>query len=488
MNRTLLSLMFVGLVASSGIYANVNPDGSFSQSIPIKLPPAKLTPEISLEYNSHAGNGMLGVGWQLSGIPFIKRVNYTSAISYTTNADTFAASDDGILVLQGTGDYFSKAESFTKYTPVGSCNGPCSWVAKTKSGLTLYFGNTTDSYIDAVGKNAARVWALSKVEDRNGNGYEVSYEKDTQNGDYYPALIRSYGPGVSTYDTVEFSTATRSDDSSSYADGALERMDRVLTRIKVKRGGTLIRQYDLSYANGTATGRSRLTSVQEFGSNGSSTLLKQEFSWQEGTTHLQPPLTAWGTGFAQDGNQQLGDFNGDGKTDILRFRSDGSVDVWVSSGSGFPTMVSWGTGFAQDANQRLADFNGDGKTDVLRFRSNGAACVMLSTGLRFSEETTWETGFAQDEHQQLADYNGDGRVDILRFRSTGSVDVWASTGPGDLLTSASNGLGSTTTVTYLPATQVPGAVQPQTSGHFRFDDGWTRLARSTPGEHIYIEL
>lgn len=41
--------------------------GSFTYSVPIEVPPGRhgLTPQLSFVYNSSAGNGFLGVGWDL---------------------------------------------------------------------------------------------------------------------------------------------------------------------------------------------------------------------------------------------------------------------------------------------------------------------------------------------------------------------------------------------------------------------------------------
>ncbi len=59
---------------------SVGQDGSANYSIPIVDPPgtAGMAPKLSLNYSSNGGNGILGMGWGLSGLSQIGRCPKTS--------------------------------------------------------------------------------------------------------------------------------------------------------------------------------------------------------------------------------------------------------------------------------------------------------------------------------------------------------------------------------------------------------------------------
>ncbi|MEW6328422.1 MAG: toxin TcdB middle/N-terminal domain-containing protein [Thermodesulfobacteriota bacterium] len=209
-----------------------------------------------------------------------------------------------------------------------------------------------------------------------------------------------------------------------------------LKSILIHEGAYLLREYILNYATSTTTNRTLLISVTKEGTwNGLEDVLPDMTFEYQTANNAFGPSTQWSSG--HNAADRLGDFNGDGKTDVIQFLNGNSY-VWLSTGSGFTTPAQWGSGHTD--SDKLGDFNGDGKTDVIQFL-NGNSYVWLSTGSGFAVPTQWGTGNTLLD--QLGDFNGDGKTDLIRFLN-GYSYVWLSTGSG-FSSSAQWGSGHTDT-------------------------------------------
>src|SRR5262245_6093117 len=181
----------------------VTESGAAEYRIPIRVPPgiAGMEPKLALVYNSQAGNGLLGVGWNLEGLSSITRCPRTMAqdgvrggINYDAN-DRFCLDGQRLMVISGTygadgAEYRTERESFSKVISYGNAgSGPAWFKAWTKSGQIIEYGNTADSRSEAQGKTAVRVWAVNKVSDTKGNYLTVSYTEDNAIGDFRPSRI-----------------------------------------------------------------------------------------------------------------------------------------------------------------------------------------------------------------------------------------------------------------------------------------------------------
>jgi len=129
----------------------------------------------------------------------------------------------------------------------------------------------------------------------------------------------------------------------------------------------------------------------------------------------------------------VGDFNGDGKADILwRNSSTGVVTMWLMDGT---NMTSWapivGSGNTDWTVAGVGDFNGDGKADILwRNSSTGMVTMWIMDGTNM---TNWAVivgaGNTDWTVAGVGDFNGDGKADILwRNTSTGMVTMWIMDG------------------------------------------------------------
>ncbi|MBF0291666.1 MAG: VCBS repeat-containing protein [Nitrospinae bacterium] len=141
--------------------------------------------------------------------------------------------------------------------------------------------------------------------------------------------------------------------------------------------------------------------------------------------------------------QGIGDFNGDGKSDILfRDAGTGQTSVWIMNGSTVTvstlTNVQAGLYTATSGYQvhGVADFNGDGKADILwRHAGTGKTSIWFMNGANKTGGgfTTLQPGlYAATTGWQvhgLGDFNGDKKSDILwRHAITGETSVWFMNG------------------------------------------------------------
>ncbi len=165
--------------------------------------------------------------------------------------------------------------------------------------------------------------------------------------------------------------------------------------------------------------------------------------------------TQWTTPFGAE--IKTGDYNGDGKTDMVFYTGNGGI-WWVclSTGTGF-SCSQWTTPFG--AESKTGDYNGDGKTDMVFYTGNGGIWwVCLSTGTGFAC-TQWTTPFGAEI--KTGDYNGDGRTDMVFYTGNGGIwwvclskgnafscNQWTATGGGEAVIADFDGDGKTDHATY----------------------------------------
>jgi Salmonella virulence plasmid 65kDa B protein len=138
--------------------------GEFTYSIPLDVPAgrANMQPSLSLEYASGLSNGLMGVGWSLSGLSKITKCTTTIASDGVVGdwGDRLCL-DGNRLVDVGGGSYRTEHETFVKITYDAANNA---YTVQSKAGIIRTYTFNVDA------------WLLSKVEDASGNRMDYVYK------------------------------------------------------------------------------------------------------------------------------------------------------------------------------------------------------------------------------------------------------------------------------------------------------------------------
>ena len=439
----------------------VSDTGATQYRVNIDVPPgtAGLIPTIGLTYDSRGGNGLLGVGWSLTGLPKISRCSTTLAqhgfidgVDFDDN-DQFCLDGQHLVAVQtkeGAGEtvYRTEQDTFAKVISYGVAgSGPASFQVQTKAGLTLEYGMTEDSRMEASGKPDVLAWAVNKISDTNGNYLTVSYTEDNANGEHYPTRIDytgNDGAGLTPYNAVQFIYEERPNKVVGYVGGAQMSSSQRLKAIQTFAEGGLVRDYQLAYDLSPSTGRDRLTQLTECNGQGGC-LAPTTFEWQDGVNAFEVqdefPVEAFGGWHNTPELIRVMDVNGDGLMDLVFGPGEnGKWSVLKSTGSSFIVEKGWATDAFKEWHNtpeliRPMDANGDGLMDlVFGPGENGKWSVLKNTGSSFIVEKGWATDAFTEWRNTPAlirpmDVNDDNMMDLVFGPSeNGKWSVLKSTG------------------------------------------------------------
>jgi Salmonella virulence plasmid 65kDa B protein. len=217
-----------GIPFTSTMNYDVTAMGGAAFSFPIKIPKGLpgVEPSISINYNSQAGNGIVGYGSNISGLSVISVVPRDKFHDGTASGcrwnGTDAFSLDGVRLILKEGTYGANGSVYSlessSYSRIilhrTDVNGVVNiWFEYTdKDGVTYTYGNTSDSRQDFVGHDGIRrtnSWYVNRVQNSVGNYMTYSYIQDSLY--VYPSIIR-YGmntTNASLVNTITFNYQDR---------------------------------------------------------------------------------------------------------------------------------------------------------------------------------------------------------------------------------------------------------------------------------------
>lgn len=344
---------------------DVSSVGAATYQLPIEIGQGTggMQPSLSLVYNSMAGGeGLAGVGWNISGLSSIGRVGKSIWHDGTIDGVKLNTDDrlaiDGMRMVEKSGNYWAVNSTYTteveNYTTITYQSGD--WFeAVGKDGKIAEYGRENGS------KNPWS-WLISSVRDLNGNYIKYYYRQSKSvtliDKIEYTGNINGKNP-INAVNFFYDETTSR----IAYANGIKIEAGALLRKVSVMTDSKLVREYQLAYYNDN--GFSVLSQVIEKTNDGS--ILAIKYNYKRASIDpmtVGPPDPTGNSGIAISG-----DFNGDGLIDYINYpkkTSYTSTDQWnlyVSVGNGFSRKAG-GTLDVNFVGFSVLDVNRDGKDEI----------------------------------------------------------------------------------------------------------------------------
>ncbi len=299
--------------------SGVTSTGQATYDIPIMAPPGTngMAPTLAISYNSEMPDGILGRGWNIRGLSVITRVSkdiYHDVITPNTKKG-IALNGTDVYALDGTRIILPHLEndnfSYITLTSDGY------FTVETKQGLKMKYGSTTDSKL--ILGTVTLAWYLSEIRDQYDN--YISYIYYNQNKEV--AIKEIQYSGAQPYNSVKFYYDIRSDKTTHWLAGNALPSTLLLREIEINSEGNFIKNYQFKY------GFNSQTFLNEVSETGSDYLKLNSTFFKYGDNITSPnevsvtiPKNVSNADLMIYAEYRVGDFNGDGKSDLLAFEYD----------------------------------------------------------------------------------------------------------------------------------------------------------------------
>ncbi|WP_288454728.1 polymorphic toxin-type HINT domain-containing protein [uncultured Acinetobacter sp.] len=368
--------------------ANVSSQGVLSYGIPVSIPNSLngFVPKLTLNYNGQSSDGVMGIGWSISGLSTISRcqsgdiepsrnmtiaeiVNY-EASKFNEGKQAFELSnfclDGKKLILTDSGSNNSQVEfhvendEFSRVTLKLYQNGTIEkFIVTQKNGTIQEYAKTlkinekksSGQYVNKVvnGKELIYLWALTSSSDVNGNYWNVEYLDQNKSDGLYPKTIKYTGNqnGALPLNAIDFEYIDRnqSEKKISFYEGTTTIIDKKLSKLKISVNNRIKNEYKFQYEDVGVTNKDEISELRLKNINycslddagNSSCVVPTQFRWTSyDKSYISQPLLASGakltSGALQNQRQfiRLNSKKNSREQNLLTLMQDGNRNIVIS--------------------------------------------------------------------------------------------------------------------------------------------------------------
>ncbi|MEZ4298906.1 MAG: SpvB/TcaC N-terminal domain-containing protein [Polyangiaceae bacterium] len=423
---------------------SVTPTGEASFVLPISVPSGRagIEPRLPLQYDSAAGDGVLGQGFSLTGLSAIARCaknlpqdGEIESAQYS-DADKLCLDGKPLVVVSQTPasvEYRTLPDTFVKVVGHRAAGGPGvpagelpAWFeAFGPSGLVTEYGVSAASRPRGP-HGTTRAWLAEKTHDGRGNAMTFGYcfaEAEGHTAEFaldeirYTSFEGSSPVEASRAVKLVYEARSADDVRLSFSGGmALQRSLRLRAIELVGPGEALVRRVAMAYSASPVSGRTLLSSVEECaadgvcrpatrlfwgeggsGTNGGSDSASGEGAFSDRATKLPVPT-------ARGASPILLDVDGDGLDDLLIGDTDPALTTPENP------ITQW----------RLAHNRGPSKGGLERLELAFSQADIEAPNPTAPADPTQ----IQPELGTVIDYDQDGRQDVLLHDVYAQTTTW----------------------------------------------------------------